>query len=392
MDYYKDDLIKLINTEDINFIAYAVTPLHSIGINASIRRLIDSSNNLTGYILMMEHGTTGKVITEQDFDVAGTNIKVIKYIDSCKNKESKLNAGIIRKLLVAGKRVENKKIFLLWTSIPFSFFDVLSFSSKVSEICFVQIDDGGGSYANVFKDMLQFKLYEGSRNIISCVKAFVKTRVAYDLSRVVLFELKLNRNYIDNRIFKIESKKDGLHYYPNNNISKYYYNSFKNKNTYVEKEIIDACSGSILINTQCLAENKITDGIIDLKVYRELIHIASDMEMNVAIKPHPRELNLSKYYDLGVDVIPAELSQEVILAQSKELPKCIISVFSSTLLNAYGLFDIPAISLAKIMLREDIDRVFSGQLNDFIDQYKNVFIFPENMDELKKILINLTKN
>lgn len=65
---------------------------------------------------------------------------------------------------------------------------------------------------------------------------------------------------------------------------------------------------------------------------------------------------------------------------------------SSTLLNAYGLFDIPAISLAKIMIREDINSVFAGQLNDFIDQYKNVFIFPENMDELKDVLLSLAKN
>lgn len=392
MDYYKEDLIKLIGAEDINFIAYAVTPLHSIGINASIHRLIDRGINLSGYILVMDHGTTGKAITEMDFDIEGADIKVINYIDSCKDMRHKLNSGIIKKLSLARKRAENRKFFLLWTSIPFSFFDVLSCSSKEGEICFVQIDDGGGSYANVFKDMLQFKLYEGNKDIISYVKAFVKTRVAYDITRFVFFELKLRKNYIDNRIFKTEYKKDGRHYYPNINVSKYYYDAFQKKNVNVEKRIIDACSGSILINTQCLVENKITDGSIDLKVYRNLIHIAKDMGIRVAIKPHPREMDLSKYYELGVDVIPAELSQEVILANLKEFPICILSIFSSTLLNAYGLFDIPAISLAKIMLREDINSVFVGQLNDFIDQYKNVFIFPENMDELKSVLLNLTKN
>lgn len=327
MDYYKDDLIKFINNEDINFIAYAVTPLHSIGINASIHRLIDTGINLSGYILMMNHGTTGKAINETDFDIVGTDIKVINYIDSCKDKKQILNAGIMKKFSLAIKRAGNKKIFLLWTSIPFSFFDVLSFSSKKAEICFVQIDDGGSSYANVFKDMLQIKLYEGNKDIISHVKAFVKTRVAYDITRLVLYELKVRKNYIDNRIFQTENKKDGRHYYPNLNVSKYYYDSFQKKNVNVEKRIIDACSGSILINTQCLVENKITDGIIDMKVYHNLIHIARDIGVRVVIKPHPREMELSKYYELGVDVIPAELSQEVILANLKELPICILSIF-----------------------------------------------------------------
>lgn len=391
MDYYKEDLIKLINAEDINFIAYAVTPLHSIGINASIHKLRDAGINLSGYILMMNHGTTGKAINENDFDVVGTDIIVISYVDSCKDNKQIFNSGIIKKMSLATKRVDNKKIFLLWTSIPFSFFDVLSLSSKEAEICFVQIDDGGSSYANVFKDMLQFKLYEGNKDVISHVKAYVKTRIAYDITRLVLTELKLRKNYIDHRIFKTENKKNGCHYYPNTGVSKYYCDSFRKKNISVEKRIIDACSGSILINTQCLVENKITDGIIDMKVYRNLINMARDNGVRVVIKPHPREMDLSKYYELGVDIIPAELSQEVILANSEELPVCILSIFSSTLLNAYGLFDIPAISLAKIMLREDINSVFAGQLNDFIDQYKNVFIFPENMDELKNVLLDLTK-
>lgn len=144
-----------------------------------------------------------------------------------------------------------------------------------------------------------------------------------------------------------------------------------------------------MVNTQCLAENKITDGHLDLNLYEKVVDIAREIGLSVVLKPHPRELNVEKYKRLRIKLIPSDTAQEAILANLEEKPKCIVSIFSSALLNAWGLFDIPAISLAKIMLKEEINEEFRRQLMDFIKQYNGVFLFPESYEKFKNAIQSL---
>ena len=147
-------------------------------------------------------------------------------------------------------------------------------------------------------------------------------------------------------------------------------------------------SKSILINTQCLFESNMTNGIVDLKLYKDAVKIVKKYNEKILVKPHPREMNIRKYEDIGCDLIKEmEYSQEVILSNLKEMPLCIISVFSSTLLNATGLFGVPAISLAKLMLRKNISKNMVGVLKKYIRQYDNIILFPDSWEELENLIM-----
>ena len=147
----------------------------------------------------------------------------------------------------------------------------------------------------------------------------------------------------------------------------------------------------MLFNTQCLFENKMSDGKTDLELYRLVSECTKSLGLKVALKPHPRELDLKKYSDFNIDIIPANISQEALLANTTDKPACVISIFSSTLLNAYGIFDIPVISLAKIFIKMGVSSTVEAQLNDYIKRYEKNFIFPETVDELKKELEKIKK-
>ena len=82
-------------------------------------------------------------------------------------------------------------------------------------------------------------------------------------------------------------------------------------------------------------------------------------------------------------------SNEYFHKLDKEKPACVISILSSALLNAYGLFDISAISFSRIMIQRDIYSTYKEQVLDFEKQYKKVFMFPDIIEELKRILIKV---
>ena len=61
------------------------------------------------------------------------------------------------------------------------------------------------------------------------------------------------------------------------------------------------------------------------------------------------------------------------------------------MLNAYGIFDIPVISLAKIFIKTGVSSTVEAQLKDYIKRYEKNFIFPETVDELKVALEKIVK-
>lgn len=386
--YTRNQIISLINNQEINFIAFAITYLQAIGINATIRELRDKGEKLDGFILIMAHGTTGRNLTNSDFDVAGTSIGIIKYNDNYKGSFSKAIINRINAFYTSSHCTFGKKVYVVFTEPDYLWYDLFAHSYEKKEICFIRIDDGGGSYSNLFIEGVRTELYEHNRGIKEKLKAVEKGTIRYITKDILYRNLKKNGNLIDNRIFMMTN--DGQ-YIPNSHIVPYYIEEFRNAGNRLQDSLLESCDDSVLFNTQCLYENKMTDGNVDIELYSEVIKIVQEMGEKVTLKPHPRELNPGKYEKLGATVIPSNLSQETILANLKRKPKCIISIFSSTLLNAYGLFNIPAISLSRIMLQRDIDSTFKEQLLDFEKQYEKVFMFPDTIEELKRILINVCK-
>ena len=147
---------------------------------------------------------------------------------------------------------------------------------------------------------------------------------------------------------------------------------------------------SVIINTQNLLESNITDGVVDFNAYKKVSYLLNETNEHVVIKPHPREANVHKYETIGWELFAENnIAQEIILAKINKKPKCIIGIYSSTLLNAKGIFDIPVISLAKILLKEEISFAFRAELRKYVEMYESIVLFPQDYGELKTIIQKL---
>ncbi len=389
MDFYTEDLINEINsTEECDFIACAVTFLHAIGINAAIKQLFDQGIRLKGYVLILAHPTTGRILKEEDFQLDNTDIVVRNYADRYRECHHVAFKGRWLAIKEASKKKQVKKIYVVWTELDYRWYEIMTHIKWSYQLCYIRIDDGGGSYVDQFKNSFMVEMYERISSRFDKCKAFYRIFFRCSFNKILQKQLISHGNYIDNRIFRASGHNQGI-FTPNEEIIPYYRAEFKRIGRTIPKEVISICSAAVLVNTQCLAENKITDGHLDLNLYEKVVDIAREIGLSVVLKPHPRELNVEKYKRLRIKLIPSDTAQEAILANLEEKPKCIVSIFSSALLNAWGLFDIPAISLAKIMLKEDINEEFRRQLMDFIKQYNGVFLFPESYEKFKNAIQSL---
>lgn len=380
--YYIDDLDDLLaQDQDCNFIAFACTTLQAQGIDAFLSYLHWKGIAVKGYIFLLSHPLTGYLIKPEDF----TTTADVKILNGSKSFSYSRSSWKILMERLRYRVKTGRKVYIVWTEVVESV--IIRLEEKGYDCYSVLIDDGGGSYVDKLREKVKDVCYLNQKaSILKRITLIIKTFIEYATSVLVQNTLKKNNRLIDFRIFV----RENCHLHRNATVALFYEEEFRRHAATIQFADWGVFEDAYLINTQCFAENKMTDGIVDLKLYAEIAKLLLDTGKKVVLKPHPRELNLEKYKNLGLTVCSDNTyPQEVIIAGLQRKPKCIISVFSSTLLNAYGLFDIPAISLAKLLLKEDISPIFADQLKDFIKQYHNLFLFPASMDDLKKTLNEL---
>lgn len=382
------DLIEKIKNDcSINFIGMAITPLQATGIDAVTSYLSNKGVKLNGYILMTAHPNTGRILNRNNFT---THYDGLEYLDfDCEFPESQ---GFLKQLQVKSRGLSYTKrkkkgetIYLVWTEILSNLMYVLSESRPEANVTFIQIDDGAASYINDFQLRLSNLLLGRTYDGIELVVQYTKAGFYAILSKLMRKNLKCKNRYIDATIFikKIDIKGKMLE--QNSTIIPYYVEAFKQQGFMSDK--ILKYEHAVIVNTQCLSEGNITNGVVDLEVYKSLTKIINDLGYKIILKPHPREKDIEKYQKLRWELTnDISLTQESILACLENKPKCIISIYSSTLLNARGLFGIPAISLAKLMLEKQISKSLRIELNRYIKMYNSVIYFPSTKLELKNII------
>lgn len=378
------DILK--SNPGVQFIGCGITYLQLYGVNAAFEYLREKWDVKDGIFLSAPHATTGRVIYKDIF--LNENLKY-HTIDSMYFDHV---YGMFKDRILAYKLIRRNEptnlIYIASSSINYKWVNMINVAFPDKNIVFIVIDDGGGSYLNKTKDTLRTIMYENTELSLIRKNAIIAKNIADGFyNRIFTKRLSKNRQLVDFRLFRWNS--NGC-LERNNRAIPYYINELKRRTKGVEKGVKEVFEDNYLINTQCLVENMITDGVVDLKIYSEVVNIVNNIGKKVILKPHPREIKIEKYGQLKCEIYSDNRhSQEIILASLDKPPKCIISIFSSTLLNAYGLFDIPAISLAKIVVKENINNVFRNQLEEFIEQYKNIFFFPETYMDLEIILNKL---
>ncbi len=373
-----NELINVIKAEDdINFVGIAMTPLHLVGVK-SVFHYLQKTKIIRGICLLIPHPKTQYVnwTSESDSNDEGINyFKVDDYFSD--------NSVNMIKSLACLKKYENKKtVYVAYTRLYNKQIELAEILQ--GSLCFLEIDDGAGSY---FVKKPKNQLISSGSLINSLREIKHRAELAY-YAHIKDSLIKQNR-YLDCRICKID--EDG-HFKVNEELKQYYLSSFKTSAHLLTNETLHQLGKCVLINTQCLHENGLTDGIVDLDLYKSFASAISVLKLPVIIKVHPREKNIDKYKIVGNVLSVNEISQEAMLANLDEKPLCIVSLYSSTLLNANLLFDIPVISLAKIMLKMKISDRMRYILNEYIQQYNGIVLFPESFSEIVDYFKNRERN
>lgn len=380
---YLDDLSLILNDKKCNFLAMAITPYQAVGVNAAISYLRQRGVEIQGYILMTSHPDTGRVLDSSLFLVDKQKIKCVEF-DYEYKKENLIKkiATRIDQLTICRVKKNGVPFYFVWTEILNNALYAIRESSFNYDLHFIKIDDGAASYLEPFECRRSYLLYAAGDNKLKRINANVKAWGYSIITKYCENGLKNRNRMINANIFVRDMKRDQL--IRNTLFSTHYADVFSKVE--LNKETYEQFNQAVVVNSQGLGEFGITDGVIDYKCLETLANMLNK-NYKVVIKPHPREKEIDKYMKLGWIVVDNTVAQEVILSNSK--PKCLISFFSSTLLNAKGLFNIPVISLAKILLNEEISDTFRHELVRYIDMYKDIVLFPDSYNELELIIKQL---
>ena len=386
-----DEIIRNLNEDkSLNFIGLAITIHQTDGIDVAVSKLRNEGVTPRGFVLLLPHSQTGRMLNESDFFFLDDNICVYDF-DYSFNVIKKPNPVVERVYAIKSskKDIHERIIYVAISYINYQWLYLIEKNVPWSKVKYILIDDGDGSYANNYRDTLQFEIYNNPKQ--SYLKSVLKVRLIATFNSVYLRHLRRTNGLVDNRLFVCSGSGKKKTFIRNDSVSGLYDDVYRKIGETVPRSILDLVQHSVLINTLCLKENNITDGVVDFLLYKELVERITAMGIKVVIKPHPREQNIEKYDTLGCQMIRGvSYSQEAILAGTKEKPCCVIGLFSSTLLNVKGVFGIPAISLARILERnESISPVFRRQLNDYIVRYEGIIEFPDTMDKAIQLIYKL---
>lgn len=385
----KEELeVMLRNNSECNFIAYGNTVLHACGVDAVIKYLLDKEIEINGYILMAEHGVTGRVLSENNFI---TRNERIKYIDITASEYRDFTGIRERMQLLFKKQTKfSRRIYFVTPTFDTEWYSFIQSIYPDAKIIHVIIDDGGATYENPMLVEYQYMRQNEGDSTSQLLKYLCsKLKLLYRVGYVEIWKKHLIRQNqcIYGTIYKKKINRSGESVFEKNEpFSRLYKEVFAESAVEDSSSLMEAFESTILINTQCFEENDLTDGIVDYNTIERFLKCLEGIDIPVVLKPHPRELKPQKYETLGCRIIYEQVSQEKMIARAEKKPKCIVSFYSSMLFNAKGLFDVPAISLARILLKEDIPQALKIELEGFYKDYKSIIYFPEDYEELKKIL------
>lgn len=373
MNYINNDgLVDLIKEGDVDFIAYALTPWHAIGVSACIKKINNCSNISKGIILIStpENDSQHFLIDENNFQIDKTiKCKYYYYINyktdvSLKTFFSEIFYSLRKESHVSEISIINP------LNINYRIGSYIIDNTNIKSINYYIVDEGLKNYLPI-----KTKFHLDIHSIISIIKSIRSKAITHISSKTK----NINYFLIMNKIHgKCIPNYDVLHYYQNSipvvkfsleNISPYY--------------------NSIVLNSQPYEEFNKNYGGADFMVIKELCRLL-ELE-SVILKPHPREKKLDKYYELKCNVEKnSKASLEEILANIPKdlLPKCIIGFTSTTLVTSKLFWNIKTVSLINLLDKQFVGDELFISMKTFERTFNNIVYFPKSYDELLEFIKN----
>lgn len=388
--YLKDkDIEKLIQQKGgCNFAGIAVTPWHAHGIDVAINKLRDKGVDLVGYVLAVTFPTGSRTVFKESFTSLDNNIEIIECSLENKNLIRKTVENIMASINLK-KTIEFDNVFYVARpSYPeFNWINIISKTFTKTKVSFISIDEGCGSYMIDNNENWVAAMSEASGNregFIHSLKINIWKKIA---NSRIKYRKSMERKLIDNGLLSywhlLSAVNDGG-LTINNDISDRYKNIFLKFNNDSSTKA-SMYENAVIISMAPSFEEGFNDA--DLKLLDILIPILNNYSYRIIIKLHPRETDIDRYLHYGVTIShDVNMSQEMLLAKCKTMPKCVISIASTTLITLRSIYGVPSIGLAKLYISAVNDKEKTMSIVNFIKTFENIVEFPNNQEELADLI------
>lgn len=370
------DVIDYAIKKDVDYIALVVSPWHMIGVQAVLEKLTEEHRDMHGIIVICKNGNR-KYTINPDMYGSMQGAEFVYYESEIKKDFRIWKAMDLR--VKGDQNIKVKKFFLIPHKIDIFLYAYYA-NKLVGQIlgCYI-LDEGLGTYIG-----LNGSDYDKKNGFLTLFVQRLVDGIAKKYTNRLIRSNRWNN-------FSVLKSND-CNGWVNNEQSIQYYSKALNKIDIQDEEANQMYSNAIVINTQPFMGVGIPEENVDIDILLELCRKCKDKGLNIVIKPHPGQNDLERYARLQEYVfwdLRKGFSQEAILNSLKKKPKAVVAFSSTTLLTTKLFYGIPSYSLAKILLKENINSFHKERLNAFINTFENQICF---YDSISQILDEMATN
>ena len=384
---------KLLN-ENIDFVAFVVSPFHILGVDAYLLEMKEKYNKPPkGIIFIFPHPKNGIIANEEHIKCRKFADVEIVYIEDSQVQKKKDVFSMFNTLrgilyVIFQKSNDRKELFIISVMHPyFSIFKIFS-NKKIAEYylpTFVVIDEGVGSYMSKKIWELVSKYDKGIKENISFLNTIKDT-----FKDIILLILQIiNFVKVENRLIFNKYNNTLI---PNSSVINSYRKVLKfEKDTSYKRFILTTKKPTIVIGTQPFVEyDQITESKF-IELIDEITTFLEEKGFFIILKPHPREL-LNKYRRLSLKhknltIAPNSVLLEDILLSCS--PTAIIGFTSTSLITSKLFYNIYSISIIDIMIKLSDDPLLKISAKEFKLKFQNIICFIDCIKELTYVIDKL---
>ena len=371
-------LKKKIISQNINFLAFPVTPWAAHGVDAFICMMKQKDISLNGYICIIKHGQAGYLVDDSHFSFENENIKII-LLDG--NIEETFYEKIKRKTrlwrFLGKRRTDGKYIYILNQGCPnYEWHSFIKEYKPKNQVKSIIIDEGIGMYMRTKKGWLLENL-SNTKGIKNKIAAFLMVEIKQPIMKKII---KTRNEIVDFCLFN----KTKNEFVKNTNAVSYYKQVIYKNGCLIATEQKKLYEHAVVVNTQPFYEYGQVKENEDVRWLNVICKICEEYKVPVVLKPHPREKNLERYKTISNCIIDYHkgITQETIISQIKDKPICIIGFSSTTLITERLFEEIAVISLIDCVNERNFDKVICNDFKGFKKTFSNYVCFPQNENDL----------
>lgn len=396
-------IINILSNDDLDFIAYIITPFHALGVDAFVYDLFKKYGcELEGLVIILEHDRSGFVTNETHFKCSTfANIRFL-YVQKPSFSEKKGSfklVKIVSEILIGFLKVKintlyrKKDLYVISVmSTPISLFRLFDNRKIISKYSpkFVNTDEGLGTYMDkdFWKLTRRYDLngMEPSRTHLEKIRIICVSKI----SNVVKYFIK-NCFKIESRLIFIQKSQSLL---PNKLSINAYKAILSLNNNDIPKIIYPIIKKKwIIFASQAFVDYGQINAADYLSILKEIISVLIEKDYNVALKPHPREsVNLYKPIineKKNVFILPKSLTLENLLQFH---PHATIGFTSTALVTSNLFYDVPSISIIEMLLKATDDPLLTITAKQFKLKFEKFVYLADSIEKFNKSLDIIIEN